>query len=253
MIGIITAPNFKQDIHCGKSYMYDVYIKWIEMSGENAILIPYTIEKNKLIQLLNRVNGVVWVGGYIEDRTIHTTAQYNKLIDTLFYTYQHVINENNKGNYYPLWGICLGFEILVMFVKKQEQLEKSVISNSKQGVYPCLFTKEKSRLKDWFSPYMISQMKHYNCVYHSHNNGVDTVPLEQVRIVCKTKSYIEAIEFIDYPIYGTLFHLEQPKTELGIKIAYQFSLFLKNECSKNKNIWKWKLSDFNIHKLTIKN
>jgi gamma-glutamyl hydrolase len=250
MIGIITAPNLKQNLHCGKSYVYDVYIKWIEMAGENAILIPYTIDQKELKILLNRLNGIVWVGGAIENKKKHTKQQYDQLINTLFYTYQHVIRENDKGNYYPLWGTCLGFEILVMFAKNCETLDEALVDNSKHGLYPCIFTKE-SRMKEWFSSYRIQQMKQQKCVFHNHMYGTDTVPSDKVRVVARLDNYINAIEFIDYPIYGTLFHIEQPKTEFGIKIAEEYSHFFKHECSKNRNIWKWKLSDFKKDRLLL--
>ena len=63
MIGIITAPTIKQDMKCEHSYIYIAYLHWIEMSGEQAIFIPYDIHKKELDVLLSRIQGIVWVGG----------------------------------------------------------------------------------------------------------------------------------------------------------------------------------------------
>jgi gamma-glutamyl hydrolase len=252
MIGIIDAPNIKRELSCGKSYLFMAYIHWIEMSGETVVIIPYNIKEQKLLEILARVNGVVWVGGEIENKKTHTTQQYNDLVNTLFTTYQYAISENNKGNYYPIWSTCLGMDMLIMFVKEEESnIVKSMKPYSKNGVYSCVFTKESSRLKKWFSAYLQHEMKKQPCVYHNHNYGNDTIPEDKVRVVSMQDGYINILEFIDYPFYGVQFHPEQPHNDFSIKVSEQFSLFFKQECSKNKNKWKWKLSDFKNSKITL--
>ena len=36
--------------------------------------------------------------------------QGSKYLKTTEYIYKHVVQENENGQYYPLWGTCLGFE-----------------------------------------------------------------------------------------------------------------------------------------------
>jgi gamma-glutamyl hydrolase len=243
MIGIITAANIKQDIECEHSYMKLAYLHWIEMSGEQAILIPYDIKEKELDVLLSRLQGVVWVGGAIENTKKHTDEQYTTMINTLFYCYQYAISENDKGNYYPIWATCLGFDFLIMFANYIPSLKESLLPFSLHGSYPCTFTKTETKLKKWFSPQLRKQMKKQACVFHNHIYGNKTVP-DTVDIVSIQDGFLNMIEFKKYPFYGVQFHPEQPHTDLGIEVARQFSLFFKNECSKNKNKWKWKLSDF---------
>jgi len=243
MIGIITAPNEKHHLECGQSYLKIAYIHWIEMSDEKAIIIPYDISQKELSDILQRTHGIVWVGGGIENTTPHTSKQNNKLLDTLFYCYQYAIHENNNGNYYPIWGTCLGFDILLMFANQKPSLKESLISFPLHGVYPTTFTTNKTRLKKWFSANMLQKMKKQPCVFHNHKYGNVTVP-PTVDIVSKHDDFINMIEFKDYPFYGVQFHPEQPHTEFSIEVSRQFSLFFKNECAKNKNKWKWNLADF---------
>jgi gamma-glutamyl hydrolase len=243
MIGIITAPNLKQDIKCEHSYMKIAYLHWIEMSGEQAIIIPYDIKEKELEVLLSRIQGVVWVGGGIENSKFHTHKQYTTLINTLFYCYQYAIRENDKGNYYPLWGTCLGFDILLMFANHLPSLKETLTTFSLYGSYPCTFTSNDTKLKKWFPSQLRQQMKKQPCVFHNHIYGNTTVP-DTVNVVSMHHDFINMIEFKQYPFYGVQFHPEQPHTELGIQVSRQFSLFFKNECNKNKNKWKWKLSDF---------
>jgi len=243
MIGIITAPNVKQDLDCGQSQLKLAYFHWIEMADEQAMIIPYDISEDELLIILQRIQGIVWVGGEIENTKTHTTNQYTTLLNTLFYCYQYAIRENNNGNYYPIWGTCLGFDILLMFANQKSSLKESLLPFSMHGVYPCSFTPTKSRLKKWFSASMLQKMKKQPSIFYNNNYGNVTVP-NTVRIVSKHETFINMIEFKDYPFYGVQFHPEQPQTEFSIEISQQFSLFFKNECDKNKNKWKWSLSDF---------
>lgn len=250
MIGIITAPVFKQYKTCGESYLYTAYINWVEMSGEQAVIIPYDIPEKKLSVILSRINGVVWVGGAIGNKKKHTKKQYDLLMNTIFFCYQYAVKENDKGNYYPIWSTCLGFDILIMFVNEQHNtLYESLSSFSLHGEYPCEFTNTSSRLKKWFSPSMREQMKQ-PCVFHNHIYGNKNLS-DKVTVVSFHDKFINMIEFKDYPFYGVQFHPEQPQSELAIKISYQFSLFFKQECDKNKNIWKWEVSDFKKKKILL--
>lgn len=243
MIGIITAPIAKQHIKCAQSYLNLAYIHWIEMSGEQAMVIPYDISEKELLSILQRIQGIVWVGGSITNTKMHTTKQYKTLINTLFYCYQYAIHENNKGNYYPIWATCLGFDILLMFSKQQLSLKESLLSLPLHGVYPCTFTSTPTKLKKWFSKNMIDQMKIQPCVFHNHRYGNITIS-DIVDVVSIHDNFINMIEFKDYPFYGVQFHPEQPHTDFSIKVSRQFSLFFKNECKKNKNKWEWNLIDF---------
>jgi gamma-glutamyl hydrolase len=247
MIGIITDPIVKHQLNCGHSYLNLAYIHWIEMADEQAIIIPYDISEKELLTILQRIHGIVWVGGAIENTKIHTSRQYTTLINTLFYCYQYAMNENNNGNYYPIWGTCLGFDILLMFANHIPSLKESLVPFPLHGVYPCSFTNNKTRLKQWFSN--IQKLKK-PCVFHNHTYGNIEVP-DNVEIVSKHNNFINMIEFKEYPFYGVQFHPEQPQTEYSIEISRQFSLFFKNECDKNKNKWKWNLSDFKKKSIKI--
>jgi gamma-glutamyl hydrolase len=250
MIGIITAPNIKSDIECGESYLYTSYIHWVEMSGETAVIIPYNISEDKLLEVLKRVNGVIWVGGGIENKKYHTEKQNNDLINTLFITYQYVVSENDKGNYYPLWATCLGFYILLMFAKEEsETISGSVVPYEKSGVFSCTFTTTTSKLKKWMAP-LQSRMKK-PCVTQNHKYGVESVPEDKVKIVSIQDNFVNIVEFVHYPFYGVHFHPEQPKTDFSIKVSQRLIMFFKNECSKNKNKWKWDVSDFEKTKIVL--
>jgi gamma-glutamyl hydrolase len=249
MIGIISCPpSIEQS--CKNSYVYTSYIDWVHMSGEQCIIIPYTLSESDLLIVLNRIQGVIFTGGAIENKNIHSTKQYNKLINTLFFTYQHAIRENNKGNYYPIWGTCLGHEILLMFATHADTIQESITLHDKHEVLPLQFEQE-SNLSKWFTPSMRAKMKKTPCVTHSHHYGVNINPIFNVRIVSTSNNFINSIEFTKYPFYGVQFHPERPATQFAVSVSLQFSLFFKHECEKNKNKWMWEPSDFKKIKIRI--
>jgi len=251
MIGIITAPNNKTNINCAESYLYTSYIHWVEMGGENCIIIPYNIREKELDTILKRVNGLIWVGGGITNKRYHTQHQEDDLMNTLFYCYTYAMHENDKGNYYPIWGTCLGMDILIMFSKNEATTIRSSIQRFPLiGNYPFTFTENSSKIKKIFSPKLQQLMKQHKCVYHHHTFGNATVP-ETIQIISMQYNFINCIEFIRYPFYGVQFHPEQPETELGIKVSQLLINFFASECKKNKNVWKWKLSDFKKQKILI--
>ena len=249
MIGIISCPPIIKN-PCKNSYIYTAYMDWINMSGEQCIIIPYTISESDLLNILNRIQGVVFTGGAIENKKMHSSDQYNKLINTLFFVYKHAIQENDTGNYYPIWGTCLGHEILLMFATHKENLQESITSHSEHGILPLKFEQE-SNLSKWFSPSMRSKMKKTPCVTHSHQYGIDIGPIPNVKIVSTSNDFINSIEFIKYPFYGVQFHPERPATKFAVSVSLQFSLFFKHECEKNKNKWIWQPSDFKKIKMRI--
>jgi gamma-glutamyl hydrolase len=249
MIGIVSCPPIINST-CKNSYVYTSYIDWISMSGEQSIIIPYTISESDLRILLNRIQGVVFTGGAIQNKKMHSSKQYNQLINTLFFIYKHAIQENNKGNYYPIFGTCLGHEILLMFATHKENLKESIHSHPKHGTFP-FHVDTSSRLGKWFTPSMRAKMKKTPCVTHSHQYGNDITPIPHVRIVSILDTFIGSIEFEEYPFYGVQFHPERPSTNFAVDVSLQFSLFFTHECSKNKNKWVWEHSDFKKNKMVL--
>ena len=247
MIGIVSCPPSIKST-CNSSYIYTSYIDWISMSGEQSIIIPYTISESNLQILLNRLQGVIFTGGAIQNKQTHSSTQYTQLINTLFFIYKHAIHENNKGNYYPIFGTCLVNEILLMFARNKKNLQESLDSHDKHGTFP-LQLNTHSNLGKWFAPNMRAKMKNTPCVTHSHKYGNDISTIPGVKISSTLDNFIDSIEFTDYPFYGVQFHPERPSTPFAVSVSLQFSLFFKHECSKNKNKWEWKHSDFKKTKL----
>ena len=111
MIGILTQP-FDNDLKGNPklegytSFIMDAYVKFIESSGARVVPIIYDKPIEENLKLLEKLNGVLYCGGISE------ASHYIELGRAIF---NKVKSLNDQGEYYPLWGICLGFQQLATF------------------------------------------------------------------------------------------------------------------------------------------
>ena len=226
-IGLITLPRHPK---------IDNYIRWIELTGASVVTIPYTVSKKALQEILSCVNGVVWTGGAIE--TDHyTETQRMTFLNTLRYCFYLAIQYNDAGRKFPIWGSCLGFELLVLFGSQYplSHLFDHLQSHERNGQDTIVFTSEHSRMKQWFSAKSRREMATRLCATHHHKLGFDVKPLPHIRTVSIDSGFVNMIEYRDYPFYGVQFHPERPFSPFAEDISRQFSLFLYHECDSDSD------------------
>jgi len=265
-VGILSIPmttSYHKNTH---SYLPASYVKWIEMNNARVIPIPYDTPIGALDMILNQVNGVLFIGGQVDHGMI--SEEYVHFMETFKHIVNHAKKSNNQKNYFPLFAICLGFEILGMmgenvekiinsfttlkglsdvdahhynskldFVKSDLPLSK-IFTHSEQDEFrktPCVF-QNHSQAFVVDAPYMKTWNKYWNVVATSKSK--DKKPLE----------YVSMFEYKNFPFYGTQFHPEKVlfewllpdigRTPIFRKISKNLSRFFINECKKNNNIVK---------------
>ena len=245
-IGIFSAPMPHKHINKAQSYLHRDYIAWIEMSGAIPVIIPYNTPD--LTKYLNSINGVVWVGGDIENKKMHTPTQYKTLLSAYEHTFKHATNETLRGNYYPIWGTCLGFDFLAMMGNHSGLPHMQQIHKTTPGK---LTFRNYSRIQRVFPATMLRQMAIETVTQQNHTFGFDpdSAQTNQMRRYLRiisidtsdisSQRFVNMFEYKHFPFYGTQWHPERPVSELSKEVAMRLSLFLKRECSKNqiKTIW----------------
>ena len=223
-IGIIELP---------KKRNLSNYVRWIELSGATAVIIPYSITAEELTSRLHELNGVVWTGGAIESNRYSETER-TTYVTTIQNCFRIVTRYNNAGRNYPIWGTCQGMELLMLMntVILPEHFYDYIQSHPKHGKEPIVFT-PKSRMKQWFPAKLRHDMSTTPCTTHHHKLGFDIKTYPHIRIVSVGSDYVNMIEYINYPYYGVQFHPERTFSPFSKEISYQFSLFLNHECQKN--------------------
>lgn len=130
IIGILTQPSpffeFPKEEY---SHIASAYIKGIEAAGGHVIPINYDDSKENINVILNGINGIFLPGGGANLREKNLTTgrrHYTKYGKTAKYLISFAKKTNRNGKYLPVWGTCLGFELMMMSYSGKKSVIKKV-------------------------------------------------------------------------------------------------------------------------------
>lgn len=224
-IGVLSHPRE----HGGSRYPTD-YVHWVRMSGATAIIIPYDIPRHELYQRIQDVDGIVLTGGDIE-MPKYTKTQYTNYVNSVKRCIRKAKEINDRGTCFPVWGTCLGFELLLLLegVKDVHGLFDRLEMD--EHYFPStLHMSGSSILKSYFTSAEVQRFKRTRCVIHRHNFVFKGQDYPFVVEVAKEGEYMSMFEFKKYPFFGCQFHVENPFNPASTYISYKLSMFLKESC-----------------------
>ncbi|KAK0072842.1 hypothetical protein PV325_010701 [Microctonus aethiopoides] len=232
IIGILAQEisHHMNNIYPGlyESYIAASYVKYLESSG--ARVVPIWIGENESYyeDILSKINGVLFPGGNADFNQTNGFAESGNKI------FKIATRMNNNGDYFPIWGTCLGFELLTYLAA--DCVDFRCDCSAKNVALPLIFKSDfmKSRLfknapEDGLSK--VNLANEYRVI--SLNNDINGL------------TFISSIEHYNLPIYATQFHPEKnnfewakrlsgiPHSNNAIKISQYFSNFFVNEARKN--------------------
>jgi gamma-glutamyl hydrolase len=85
------------------SFIMEAYVNFMEVAGARVVAIVREEDPAITDEKLKKVNGILFPGG---------DGDYLAIGEHIFKT---LIKENDSGNFYPLWGTCLGYENMAIF------------------------------------------------------------------------------------------------------------------------------------------
>jgi len=200
----------------GYSYIAASYVKFVEAAGARAVPILQDMDPEEVTRRFNAVNGVLIPGG----------SQYlkpgNLYFDTAELLFNLTLEANDKGDFFPLHGTCLGFEALAIFAAKNNE---SVVTDFDAEDYSQpLYPTEKAPTSKLFSalpPHVVENLytKPYAAQNHAHgvafeafasnpalNAFFDVLTLSIDR---QDDVYVSTMESTAYPISATQWHPEK--------------------------------------------
>jgi len=202
--------------NCGGDCFYIAasYVKWIESAGGRVVPIKYNATNDEVDTIMSSVNGILFPGG---DASIPDTANY---------IFESVIQLNKNGDYFPLWGTCLGFEWLLMAVGGDDVLSSYDAENIS---LPLTFTNDASSSRLYYeaTDSLISILATENVTMNNHMYGGSPDLFEgssdigSFYTILSTnedrsgKTFVSSMESKNYPIYGIQFHPEKNNFEWG--------------------------------------
>jgi gamma-glutamyl hydrolase len=142
-----------------------------------------------------------------------------------------------RGEYFPIWGVCFGFELLLSIIGGFTRFKKYPA----QGYYPLRLTPEsgRSRMFGSFTNQYLYHLEYNNSTAQNHDFGIspqdfmENPHLRRFYTILATsrdnngRDYVAAIEGKYYPVYGVQWHPERQKN------CGPFADFFIGELKKN--------------------
>lgn len=110
VVGILTMPHAP-----GRSHIMRSYVTWLEAEGVIVVPVPYDTEEVELYYQI--LHGLVIPGG--------DTAYVFQQEPAMLRTVQRFLTlAMRPGEHFPIWSVCLGYELVVSLVGGIKNLER---------------------------------------------------------------------------------------------------------------------------------
>ena len=219
IIGIFTQPSDSPHEDCrGDCLMLAAsYVKQVESTGARVVPINYYATHEDVDEVFGYLNGFIFPGG---GAGLPPAAQY---------VYDLVVEANDKGDFIPLWGTCLGFEWLLMCSTRNQDILDPLMGNFDSFNYsiPLNFTDEAEESKlfrdaprdvmNILSAQKVTFNSHHEGIYPHHFVRTDELNsfyrILSTNVDRKGRPFVSTIESKKYPIYGVQWHPEKNRFE----------------------------------------
>nr|XP_057926785.1 gamma-glutamyl hydrolase isoform X2 [Doryrhamphus excisus] len=195
----------------GSTYIPASYVKYIESAGSRVMPIKLTLPTTKYESIFRRINGLLLIGG-ASDLETSDFARVSKIF------YQLAMKANDAGDFFPIWGTCLGMQLLTVLVAGQNLLTTATAENV---ALPLNLTAAySSRMFEGFPDELMKALQREPLTGNFHHYGLTVKAFKQNEklqgffTVMSTNigengvPFLSTIEGKRYPFYGVQWHPE---------------------------------------------
>lgn len=239
IIAVPLSPGRKYYKVCGDSYIAKSHIDWLERAGISVVAIPFNTDKHEYY--FKRINGLYLPsGGVFASNSEEYYSCCRKFI-------QLAMQANNDGNYFPIWGGCMGMQQMMIVADGRDDMEfLDRFDSFNNLMLPLIMTKSGITGKmgtylQKHSPQTLNKFMNEETTLNNHMMGLSPEKFKKSKqlnrlynIVSwnydrKGKKFVSTIEAKDYPFYGVQWHPERSSD------ADALANFLASEVMKNKH------------------
>ena len=226
VIGVLSQDISRsiEDIYPDKYHIIAAsYVKFLESSGARVVPIFINQTQEYYDEMFESINGLLFPGGGV---SIYGLSQYSIVGKMMF---EKALEANQQGDYFPIWGTCLGFELLVLLANQdrrylsdcyskyvglpliyQNDFSKSIMGQSMpQDVINVLGSSNVTvnMHRYCLTPENFTHFEMDN-FWYSLSTSIDEYGLE----------FISLVEAKHYPFWGSQFHPEKNAFEWLAKL-----------------------------------
>ena len=121
IIGILSqeiSPGLLPPSCEGNSYIAASYVKYIESAGARVVPILTTMSEEEIEYIFHSINGVLYPGG-------NAHLFHSRYFDIAALFYKLAAKANAAGDFFPIWGTCLGFQALSSITAGERVVSRS--------------------------------------------------------------------------------------------------------------------------------
>jgi len=249
VIGIFDQP-LDGDVH--KSYIAASYVKFLESAGARVVPLHFRSSPATLRSLVQRLNGVLFTGGGTD---LRPGTPY---FDATQIVYNEAVAANARGDFFPLWGTCMGFQLMCILGANDTSVLASNAFDSYNLPIPLVPTEftRGSRLLGHLPDALYAATMTQNITLNNHHDGVypdvfaKSSRLSSMYTVLSTnidragKPFISTIEGKTVPFYAVQWHPEKnpfewtprealPHSATAILLTQNMANFFVNEARRS--------------------
>lgn len=218
------------------------YAKWLRRHNVQVVPIDIYSSDDDLRQLMGSVDGMLLTGGAVpllhsenKIRIDESFSNIGRVTELSFYTRKirqivQIAKELNaqRGNKYPIWGTCLGFEGLIL-AEAGLEVQFSDIDNNNFNT-PLRLTDQgsESSFARYFDPEELARAQKDPIFFFNHDHAFflsefqkNEALVREYRVVATAATkynkfpepIVAVIENRNFPFYGVQFHPEKNQFE----------------------------------------
>ncbi|XP_031278591.1 gamma-glutamyl hydrolase 2-like [Pistacia vera] len=231
------------------SYIAASYVKLVESAGARVIPLIYNEPEEILFEKLKLVNGVLYTGGWAK------TGYYYEIVERIF---KKILEKNDAGDHFPLYAICLGFELLTMIISKNTNILESFNAADQASTLQFIRnTNIDGTVFQRFPPDLLKKLSTDCLVMQNHHYSISPERMQEnldlsrfFKILTTSadgddKVYVSTVQAYNYPVTAFQWHPEKnafewglsgiPHSEDAIQVTQHVANFFISEARKLMN------------------